>query len=102
MPLENLARLRGVWQPRRDDRPRVILAADKDAKTLLASGMLGGADELAGKALVVDAPLGRGHVVLFAINPMWRGTTQGTWSLITNAILNAPRLGIGRPQPARP
>ena len=102
MPLENLARLRGVWQPRRDDRPRVILAADKDAKTLLASGMLGGADELAGKALVVDAPFGRGHVVLFAINPMWRGTTQGTWSLISNTILNAPRLGIGRPQPARP
>ena len=29
----------------------------------------------------VDAPLGKGHVVMFAIRPFWRWQTQGTYSL---------------------
>ena len=42
---------------------------------------------------MVDAPLGNGHVVLFAINPMWRHITQGQWSLVFNAILHFDHLG---------
>jgi len=64
------------------------------------SGMLEGADELAGKPVVIDAPRGKGHVLLFATNPMWRVSTQGTYSLVTNAILNFDHLGLGWP-PAR-
>jgi hypothetical protein len=41
---------------------------------------------------VIDAPRGRGHVLLFANNPMWRGNTQGTYALVTNAIVNWDRL----------
>jgi len=37
---------------------------------------------------VVDARYGRGHVVLFATNPIWRGQTIGTYGLVFNAILN--------------
>ena len=59
--------------------------------------MLAGGDEIAGKAVVVDAPLGRGHVLLFGCNPMWRVSTQGTYALVTNAIFNFNRLGLGRP-----
>jgi len=77
---------------RPEDRPRVVVAFAKPADKLLMSGMLEGGDEIAGKPAVIDAPRGRGHVLLFANNPMWRGNTQGTYALVTNAIVNWDRL----------
>jgi hypothetical protein len=47
----------------------------------------------------VDAPLGKGHVVMFAIRPFWRWQTQGTFFLGFNAILNWNDLDAGRPEP---
>jgi hypothetical protein len=41
---------------------------------------------------VVDVPHGKGHVVLFANNPMWRGETTGSYFLVFNAILNFDHL----------
>jgi len=74
--------------PRAEDRPRVILAFAKKADQLLLSGMLEGGEELAGKAVVIDAPRGKGHILLFANNPMWRANTQGSYALVMNAIMN--------------
>jgi len=74
--------------PRAEDRPRVIVAFAKKTDQLLLSGMLEGGDELAGKAVVIDAPRGKGHILLFANNPMWRANTQGSYALVMNAILN--------------
>jgi hypothetical protein len=37
---------------------------------------------------VVDVPVGKGHVVLYAINPMWRHETHGSFMLVMNAVLN--------------
>ena len=45
---------------------------------------------------VVDAPLGKGHVVMFSINPVWRGETQGTYSLVLNTVMNFDSLNAGR------
>jgi hypothetical protein len=64
--------------------------------------MLAGGSELAGAPAIVDVPLGRGHVVLFANNPMWRQETQGSFMLLLNAALNYNHLGVGRPVPAAP
>ena len=63
--------------------------------------MLAGGAELAGKAAVVDVPVGRGHVVMFANNPMWRHETHGSFSLLFNAILNYDNLGVGRREGGR-
>lgn len=83
-------------------RPRVILRFASDEKNLLISGMLAGASELANAPAVVDVPTGKGHVVMFAINPMWRHQTQGSFFLIFNAALNYDNLGVGRDRPAAP
>ena len=83
-------------------RPRVILRFASDEKNLLISGMLAGASELANAPAVVDVPTGKGHVVVFAINPMWRHQTQGSFFLIFNAALNYDNLGVGRDRPATP
>jgi hypothetical protein len=79
--------------------PRVVLrfAGEKD---LWISGMLAGGSELADAPAIVDVPLGRGHVVLFATNPMWRQETQGSFMLLLNAALNFDHLNAGRKAPA--
>jgi hypothetical protein len=64
-----------------------------DTKELLVSGLLDHGGELARRAAVVDAPLGEGHVLLFAINPIWRGATIGSHPLVWNATLAFDRLG---------
>ena len=38
-------------------------------------------------AAVVEVPVGKGRVLLFAINPVWRGSTVGSHPLVWNAIL---------------
>ena len=77
-------------------RPRVILRFASDEKSLLISGMLAGGSELANAPAVVDVPVGQGHVVMFANNPMWRHQTQGSFFLIFNAALNYDHLNAGR------
>ena len=73
-------------------RPEVILRFS-DAKTMLLSGLLDKAGSIAEHAVVVDAHLGQGNVLLFAINPIYRGETIGTYGLVFNAIMNHDRLG---------
>jgi hypothetical protein len=81
-------------------RPRVVLRFVADEKNLLISGMLAGGSELANAPVVVDVPVGQGHVVMFANNPMWRHQTQGSFFLIFNAALNYDHLSVGRDRPA--
>lgn len=69
-------------------RPRVILRFPTDPNDMLLSGGLVGQQALVGRALVVDAPLGKGHVVMFANRPFWRYQTHGSFNLALNAILN--------------
>jgi hypothetical protein len=90
------------WEPRRLDeeqmrnnplvipvarRPEVILRLS-DAKTLLLDGLLDKAGSIAERAVVVDAHIGQGNVLLFGNNPIYRGETIGTYALVFNAILN--------------
>jgi hypothetical protein len=81
--------------PPPDQQPRVILRFSEE-KDLLVSGMLAGGRELARRPAVIDVPKGKGHVLLFANNPMWRQQTQGSYFLLFNAMLNFEHLGLGR------
>ena len=78
------------------ERARVVMRFARDEKSLLVSGMLAGGAELANRPAVVDVTMGRGHIVLFATNPMWRHQTQGEFFLLFNAVLNFDNLGAGR------
>lgn len=77
-------------------RPRVIMQFPANAADMLLSGTLAGGEALANRAQLVDAPLGKGHVVMFAIRPFWRWQTQGTYFLGFNAILNWNDLDAGK------
>jgi hypothetical protein len=58
-----------------NQRPRVALRF-ADQNQLLVSGLLQGGGDIAQRPVVVDVPVDRGHVVLFANNPIWRGETH--------------------------
>jgi len=89
-----------LFMPPDLQKVRVILRFDRK-KDLLISGMLEGAEELQNKPAVIDVPLGKGHVLFFAINPMWRYETHGSFSLIFNAAMNYDHLDAGRTKPKK-
>jgi len=87
-----------------DNNPRVIPPADRarivlryaDSKDLLISGLVENGGEIAQHPAVVDVPSGNGHVVLFSLNPIYRGETENTYSLVLNTLLNFDSLNAGR------
>jgi zinc carboxypeptidase len=100
IPEELRTQLAGQLPPP-EMRPRVVLRFASDEKSLLVSGMLAGGSELTGKPAVIDVPVGKGHVVMFANNPMWRHQTHGSFSMLFNAALYFDHLNAGRSAPRR-
>ena len=97
MPALGDVRLGAITRP----PPRVVLQFPANPNDMLLSGTLAGGQGLANRAQLVDAPLGKGHVVMFAIRPFWRWQTQGTYFLGFNAILNWNDLDAGKAEPGR-
>jgi hypothetical protein len=75
---------------------RVVLAFPAKADQMLLSGTLQNGELLANRAQLVDASIGKGHLVMFAIRPFWRWQTQGTYSLGFNALLHWNDLSVGK------
>lgn len=53
---------------------------------LLASGWLSGERAVLGKAIAVEARMGRGSVYLYGFRPQFRGQPYGTFKLVLNAL----------------
>jgi hypothetical protein len=50
---------------------------------------------VAEKPAVVDVPHGKGHVVLFANNPMWRNKTMGSYWKISGPQGTSSTTAVG-------
>ena len=79
-------------------RPEVILRFS-GSKDLLLDGLLDKGSSIAEHAVVVNAHLGQGSVLLFGNNPIYRGETIGDYALVFNAILNHDHLERQAPAP---
>lgn len=79
-----------------EDRPRVVLRFSSQDQ-LLVSGLLQGGADIANQAVVVDVPVEKGHAVLFADNPIYRGETIGSYFMVFNSLLSFDSLGVNRP-----
>lgn len=82
-----------IWEK---EVPRVVFSFAK--RNILMSGMLRGEKEIAGAPAVVDVPVGKGHVVLFANRPFWRWETHGSHALVFNTLLHWNDLRTGWPE----
>ena len=68
-----------------------VLAQYKGGEESVLSGLMVGADNLKGRAFAVDLPNahnGKGRVLLFANNPIYRWQNHGEFNLVFNAIIN--------------
>ena len=83
-------------------RPRVVMSFHQKRDSLRLSGLLVSGEELAGRPAVLDAPVGQGHVVLFAIRPFWRWESQGSFALVFNTIMNWNDLNVAWPAGLKP
>jgi len=68
------------------DRPKVI-ARFTGGEAGVLSGLMRGPDQIRNRPMVVDAPSGKGHVILFANNPIYRWQTFGEHEMVFNAMM---------------
>jgi ribosomal protein S18 acetylase RimI-like enzyme len=67
---------------------RVIARYPSRGDDILLSGFLQGGQAIAGKAAAIEAPVGRGRVVMFGFRPQYRGQSYGTFRMLFNALLS--------------
>ena len=67
-------------------RPQVIARFTGGEGSVL-SGVMRGAEQIRNRPMIVDAPSGKGHVLLFANNPIYRWQTFGEQAMVFNALL---------------
>jgi hypothetical protein len=58
------------------------------ADPYVLSGMVRNDDVIIGQAAIIDAPVGRGHVIAYTFNPLHRYLNQQDFALVWNALLN--------------
>jgi hypothetical protein len=46
-----------------------------------------GADQIRNRPMIVDAPSGKGHALLFTNNPIYRWQTFGEHEMVFNALM---------------
>jgi hypothetical protein len=68
------------------DKPMTLMKFPGGDGSVL-SGLMRGADQVRNRPAIVDAPSGKGRVVLYAINPIYRWQNFGEHNLLFNALM---------------
>jgi hypothetical protein len=70
------------------DRERQVLMRFPGGESSVLSGLMKGVGEIRNRPAVVDVPVGKGRVILFATNPCYRWQNHGEFNLLFNALLH--------------
>ena len=82
------------------DKNDVLMRFPGGEKSVL-SGLFNGADDIKSRAAVVVVPDGKGEIVMFTTNPIWRWQNLGEYRMLFNTLMNYKNLAPG-PLPASP
>ncbi len=85
--------------PQEMDSKNVLMRFPGGEKSVL-SGLFNGADEIKGRAAIVVTPEGKGEVVMFATNPVWRWQNVGEYRMLFNVLMNSQTLAPASPTAA--
>jgi hypothetical protein len=80
------------------DKNDVLMRFPGGEKSVL-SGLFNGADDIKSRAAVVVVPDGKGEIVMFTTNPIWRWQNLGEYRMLFNTLMNYKNLAPG-PAPA--
>ncbi len=73
-------------EPATDMQRWVLATYPDDARDILLSGWIDGAEKLTGKAAAVAITLGKGKIVLLGFRPQNRGQTHATFPFVFNSL----------------
>ncbi len=73
------------------DKDDVLMRFPGGEKSVL-SGLFNGADDIKGRAAIVVTSEGKGEVVMFATNPIWRWQNMGEYRMMFNTLMNYKNL----------
>ena len=77
------------------DKDDVLMRFPGGEKSVL-SGLFNGADDIKGRAAIAIVPAGKGEVVLFTTNPVWRWQNLGEYRMLFNTLMNYRNLAPPR------
>jgi len=83
------------------DKPMTLMKFPGGDGSVL-SGLMRGADQVRNRPAIVDAPSGKGRVVLYAINPIYRWQNFGEHNLLFNALMFYDDFPDKLPEPPKP
>lgn len=75
------------------DGKDVVMRFPGGEKSVL-SGLFNGADEIKGRAAIAIVPAGKGEIVMFTTNPIWRWQNMGEYRMIFNILINFRNLAV--------
>ena len=72
----------------RTDRAQQVLMQFPGGDTNVLSGLMKGAAEIRNRPAIIEVPIEKGRVILFATNPCYRWQNFGEFRMLFNAIIN--------------
>ena len=72
---------------------QTVLMEFPGGKASVISGFMKGAEEVKNRPAIINMGVGRGRVLMFATNPVWRWQNLGEYRMLYNAMLNWRQLG---------
>jgi hypothetical protein len=87
-----------VFQIDEQQRTRVTLMRYTGGDAGVLSGLMRNPNEIRNRAAIVDMPAGKGRVLLFATNPIYRWQNWGEFNMVFNMLLNFNDLGTATEQ----
>jgi len=80
-----------VPQEDRDDQILMKYVGGDDA---VLSGLMRGAAQIKDRPAIVDVPVGKGRVLLYSTNPVYRWQNHGEFNMLFNALMNYDDLQV--------
>ena len=80
-----------------------VLARYPGGESNVLSGLMRGADEIRDRPFAIEVPggfVGKGRVILFSNNPIYRWQNHGEFNMVFNSILNWDDFGVAATAPA--
>ena len=71
-----------------ENRAKQILMKFPGGEKSVLSGLMKGANEITNRPAIVDVPVGKGRVLMFATNPCYRWTNHGEFGMLFNSIMH--------------